>query len=46
MGHHGIGGQRPVRWKKPCAPTGLFSFYSFKGDLMRFEQAVNAIDQW
>jgi len=26
-------------------PRGFFSFYSFKGDLMRFEQAVNAIDQ-
>jgi hypothetical protein len=27
------------------APTGLFSFYAFKGDLMRFDQAINAIDQ-
>jgi hypothetical protein len=27
------------------APTGPFSFYAFKGDLMRFDQAINAIDQ-
>jgi len=26
------------------APTGHFSFYFSKGDLMRFEQAVNAVD--
>jgi len=26
------------------APTGHFSFYFSNGDLMRFEQALNAID--
>jgi hypothetical protein len=38
-------GSNRCRERSHCASTGLFSFYSFKGDLMRFEQAVNAIDQ-
>jgi hypothetical protein len=31
--------------KEAVRRRGTFSFYAFKGDLMRFDQAINAIDQ-